>query len=184
MSGGLPNVAVHDLVIHTRDKELVVGTHGRSFYVADVQHLQQMNPDISTKQLHAFEIKKKFWSSRWGSSWSQWAKPSVPELSIPYFASKPGNMMITVKAKDGKTLKNITHKTEKGLNYFVYDCSVEASAVKAYEKALNAEHKEGKKITVKKAKNGEHYLMPGEYVVELFKDGVTEKVIFLVERRK
>jgi photosystem II stability/assembly factor-like uncharacterized protein len=38
---GLPTVAVHDLVIHPRDRELVVGTHGRGIYVLDVAPLEQ-----------------------------------------------------------------------------------------------------------------------------------------------
>src|SRR5262249_34299205 len=30
-----PGVTVHDLVIHPRERELVIGTHGRSIYVMD-----------------------------------------------------------------------------------------------------------------------------------------------------
>ncbi len=36
-SEGLPTVAVHDLVIHPRDRELVIGTHGARIYVMDVR---------------------------------------------------------------------------------------------------------------------------------------------------
>lgn len=34
--GMLPNVAVHDLVIQEREAELVIGTHGRSIWIADL----------------------------------------------------------------------------------------------------------------------------------------------------
>ena len=37
LSSGLPTVPVHDLVVHPRDHELVVATHGRSIYVADIR---------------------------------------------------------------------------------------------------------------------------------------------------
>ncbi len=33
---GLPTIPVYDLVVHPRDGELVIGTHGRSVFVADV----------------------------------------------------------------------------------------------------------------------------------------------------
>ena len=33
--GGLPTVAVDDIAIHPRDRDLVVATHGRSLYVVD-----------------------------------------------------------------------------------------------------------------------------------------------------
>src|SRR5262249_29158812 len=32
---GLPTVAVHDLAIHARERELVIGTHGRGLYIMD-----------------------------------------------------------------------------------------------------------------------------------------------------
>ena len=37
---GLPHVPVHDLVVHPREKDLVVGTHGRSVFVADISSLE------------------------------------------------------------------------------------------------------------------------------------------------
>ncbi len=37
----LPNVAVHDLVIQTRENELVIGTHGRSIYITKLDEIQK-----------------------------------------------------------------------------------------------------------------------------------------------
>jgi hypothetical protein len=39
---GLPaSVPVHDLEIHPRDHEIVLGTHGRSLYVAKLEALRK-----------------------------------------------------------------------------------------------------------------------------------------------
>lgn len=35
LGNGLPTVAVHDMVIHPRDNDLVLGTHGRGFWILD-----------------------------------------------------------------------------------------------------------------------------------------------------
>ena len=35
-SSGLPNAPVHDLVIHPRENDLIVCTHGRSIYVTNI----------------------------------------------------------------------------------------------------------------------------------------------------
>ncbi|HAW82084.1 MAG TPA: hypothetical protein DCX27_21695, partial [Balneola sp.] len=35
----LPNVASYDMVVHPRELELVIGTHGRSIWVMDVKPL-------------------------------------------------------------------------------------------------------------------------------------------------
>jgi photosystem II stability/assembly factor-like uncharacterized protein len=55
--GDLPPVAVHDLAIHPRDHEIVVATHGRSFYKAKVEQLEQIKPDQET--LTSFNAKLK-----------------------------------------------------------------------------------------------------------------------------
>jgi hypothetical protein len=38
----LPQVPVHDLQVHPRDRELIAGTHGRSIWIVDVAPLQQL----------------------------------------------------------------------------------------------------------------------------------------------
>ncbi len=40
LSNNLPTASVHDLLVHPRDNELVIGTHGRSVYVLDVSTIQ------------------------------------------------------------------------------------------------------------------------------------------------
>ncbi len=50
----LPPVAVHDLVVHPRDPELVIATHGRGIYILDVHALQQCTPDVLAKPVWLF----------------------------------------------------------------------------------------------------------------------------------
>ena len=56
-SPSLPNVPVHDLAIHTRDRELVLGTHGRGIYIMDVAPLQQMAAWEKTPRAYLFEVR-------------------------------------------------------------------------------------------------------------------------------
>jgi photosystem II stability/assembly factor-like uncharacterized protein len=44
LRAGLPTVPVYDLVIHPRDHDLVIGTHGRSIYVLDITPLEELPP--------------------------------------------------------------------------------------------------------------------------------------------
>ncbi|MCC6418615.1 MAG: hypothetical protein IT429_10305 [Gemmataceae bacterium] len=57
LRGGMPNVAVHDLVIHPRDRELVIGTHGRSVYVMDVAPLEELTPQVAAAGAHLFPVR-------------------------------------------------------------------------------------------------------------------------------
>lgn len=48
---GMPyGVPVHDIVVHNRDNEIVVGTHGRSIYIAPLKGIQQLVTDAAYKQ--------------------------------------------------------------------------------------------------------------------------------------
>ena len=54
---GMPTVAVYDMVIHPRDNDLILGTHGRSFMVFDdITPLQQLNAKVLSAPSHVFDI--------------------------------------------------------------------------------------------------------------------------------
>ena len=44
MKNGITTNPVHDLAIHPREQELIVGTHGRGMYIADISGLQALTP--------------------------------------------------------------------------------------------------------------------------------------------
>jgi photosystem II stability/assembly factor-like uncharacterized protein len=44
MKNGITTNPVHDLAIHPREQELIVGTHGRGIYIADISGLQALTP--------------------------------------------------------------------------------------------------------------------------------------------
>ncbi len=52
----LPVVAVHDIVVHPRDNDLVIGTHGRGIWVMDdIWMLQQATDEVLDATAHLFE---------------------------------------------------------------------------------------------------------------------------------
>ncbi len=51
LGSGLPVVAVHAMVVHPRDNDLVLGTHGRGFWVLDdVGLLEALTPEVVAEQ--------------------------------------------------------------------------------------------------------------------------------------
>jgi hypothetical protein len=53
---GLPSVRVDDILIHPRDRDLIVGTHGRSIWIADdITPLEQMTPRVDAADVTLFE---------------------------------------------------------------------------------------------------------------------------------
>jgi len=56
LMNGLPTVAVHDLVIHPRDNDLVAATHGRSVWILDdITPLQQLTSEVRNAEAHVFQ---------------------------------------------------------------------------------------------------------------------------------
>ena len=59
LKGGLPTIAVHDLVIQRQMDDLVVGTFGRSFYILDdYSPLRELSDQLVARDAHIFKIKK------------------------------------------------------------------------------------------------------------------------------
>jgi photosystem II stability/assembly factor-like uncharacterized protein len=59
MQNNMPAVPVHDLVIHPRENDLVVGTHGRGFYITDISPLQELTPTVLDKDVYFFHIEPR-----------------------------------------------------------------------------------------------------------------------------
>ena len=54
---GVPTVGVRDLVVHPRDHDLVIGTHGRAaFILDDVSPLRGLHGSVLNEQLHLFPV--------------------------------------------------------------------------------------------------------------------------------
>ncbi len=54
MGKGIPTIAVHDIVIHPRDGDLILGTHGRGMFISYIEPLRQLSNEILQKDLHLF----------------------------------------------------------------------------------------------------------------------------------
>ena len=56
MKNGMTTNPVHDLAIHPREQELIVGTHGRGIYIADISGLQALTPAVLGADAHLAPI--------------------------------------------------------------------------------------------------------------------------------
>ncbi|MEQ1586880.1 MAG: glycosyl hydrolase [Cyclobacteriaceae bacterium] len=82
------NVASYDLIVHPRENELVIGTHGRSVFVTDVKPLQALKDGGASKGILAFAPESIRYSERWGQKQYTWSKVNEPETSILYYVGK------------------------------------------------------------------------------------------------
>ena len=57
LKANLPTVAFHDLTIHPRENDLVMGTYGRAVWVGDITPLQDLSPATLDKTAHLFDYR-------------------------------------------------------------------------------------------------------------------------------
>ncbi len=171
---GLPNVAVHDIVVQKQAKDLLLGTHGRSIYKANIGVLQQVDATIASKDIHVFAVKNVRYRSSWGSTWSKWLTPNVPKQNINFHSKKAGKLTIKVIADNDVVMNEYSVDADAGFNTWTYDLSVtEKGRKKFLDKA--------KDIEISKKKNDTYYLPKGTYTIEISGNGGKDATKLVIE---
>ncbi len=149
MDGGMPSVPVHDIKVQERERDLVVGTHGRSIWIADLELIEQLTPEMVERPVHAFDIDPVTWSERWGAKGASWRDAYGPSVDLAFWSGSGGSAGIRILDRDGNVLAELPHEAARGLNFVEYDLSVAADSL------------------VKPADDGKTYLKPGTYTVRI-----------------
>ncbi len=152
--GGLPRVAVHDIAIQKRENEIVIGTHGRSVYIASLDLVQKIE-DYKAEDLAILPIADKKYNGQLGKKWSSYAEPNSDELPVQFFIEKGGESTLSVLSKNKKILYKKSFFAAKGWNTITYDLSLQSELLKNHKEDL------------KKADDEKYYLPVGEYIVEI-----------------
>lgn len=132
----LPRVAIHDIVVHPRENDLILATHGRSFWIFDdATALQQTAPDLLQKRSHLFEprtamrLTTRF--TRYGIGDKPFAGPNPPSgaLLTYYLKEKPdqkSRVAIEILDETGKVVRELTSiPREAGFNRTSWDLGEE-----------------------------------------------------------
>ena len=173
----MPNVAVHDAVIQTKAKELIVGTHGRSIYKMDISKVQELTKDVLAKNLHLFNVNDRTKSERWGSQNYAWGKPSEPSQTLWFYSNADGIVNVSITNEAGMLVHAQKVEAKKGLNSFAYDYLLSKEVAEKW-------NKKDKNIKIKEAENKKFYLPVGKYKMTVSKDKVTETKSFEVTAPK
>ncbi len=154
--GNMPFVPVHDLVIHPRDKEIVVATHGRSIYKANVEHVQQLNPQ-RLDSLTCFNEKVSIpHRERWEPRSASWTTYSEPSVTFPVYTKEGGNGKLLVYS-DSLLVRKQELILKNGLSYYNYTLEIDSLNVESLQVKINSnkeKDKDAEDIQVKKAENG------------------------------
>ncbi|MDJ0655997.1 MAG: hypothetical protein QNJ40_17670 [Xanthomonadales bacterium] len=170
LQGGLPNVPVHDLVVHPRDRELVAGTHGRSFWVVDVlpvQDLATAGLDTGLKVFYMDDIQA---SRGWRTRTSPWfpQRNELPEAPIRFWSDAAGEARIEVLDGDEQVLQTWNAPAVAGMNTVTWNLLVDPELALAAEAAGAESESLADTPYAESVRLGHRMLiMPGEYQVRV-----------------
>mgnify|MGYP001212033983 CR=1 FL=1 len=130
---GFPTVPVRSLVVHPRDHDLVIGTHGRAIWILDdIRPLRAIaaDPLVMLETVHLFETPDayaRYTAAVDGYHFSGdgvFQGESRPEGALlTYWLNRDSEeaVTVTVRSEDGTVVKTIDAPGEHGLNRISWD---------------------------------------------------------------
>ncbi len=125
----IPAVAVRDIVVHPRDNDLIVATHGRGVFILDSAAALQEIGTAKANDVFLFDVRAATRYQMWGKDSNLGQKtfaaqnpPSGALIDYYLKADVNGPVVITVADKGGKTIRTIRSTANKaGVNRVVWD---------------------------------------------------------------
>ncbi len=121
---GFPAVAVRDIVVHPRESDLVLATHGRGIWIIDdISSLRALTPEIMAQDAVMFDSKGIQYlnaNGGWAEGDATFYGPSrTSDAFITYYQKGRhifGDMKIEVLDPDGKVIDTISGSKHRGIN--------------------------------------------------------------------
>jgi hypothetical protein len=151
----MPILPVRDIVIHPRENDLVVGTHGRGAFVTDITPLQQLTAEVLAQDYHLFAPEPKGYrvESGWGNfrlfGWRHVTTENEPNgVFLDVYQGGPEDAPLTLRITDGSgaLVQTLEEPGSPGLHRIVW----------------------------RFAQRGREPVTPGEYTVTLEAAGMTQ----------
>jgi photosystem II stability/assembly factor-like uncharacterized protein len=128
---GLPTVRVDDILVHPRDSDLIVGTHGRSIWIIDdITALQQLTDAVTSTDAYLFDVRP---ATRWdedimlarGLGGAKHFRAQNPPggSAISYYlkSAASGDVKITISDVRGTVVREMDGTKDAGINRVQWD---------------------------------------------------------------
>jgi photosystem II stability/assembly factor-like uncharacterized protein len=123
--GDMPPAPVHDLVIHPREGDLVVGTYGRGLWVTNISELQELSADVLEKPGHLFapqpSIRPRegvFGNYRWLGDRYPITRNALGGVTVSYYLKEAvdGGVSVTIASAGGADATTLDGPGRAGMN--------------------------------------------------------------------
>jgi photosystem II stability/assembly factor-like uncharacterized protein len=170
LDAGLPTVAVHDIMVHPREPDLIIGTHGRGIWILDhIQGLQQLTPEVRASSAHIFdnplatlwlEIEPQYDGGAYAFKGENPSKSAV----ISYWLGSGGRVSFEITDEAGEVVRGCTVQGQPGVGVVEWDlrqgtgeggCAADPSAMSFAERARLGDRVEPGSYRVRMTSGGE-----------------------------
>jgi hypothetical protein len=130
LDGNLPTVPVDDIVIHPRENDLILGTHGRSVWImADITPLEELAQGMVAEPAHIFSSGRTImWAQKGDWPFFAWdySGPNPPRATpIRYYigadVAADAEVSLTVTDGDGQVVTSLEGEPGPGIHEVLWD---------------------------------------------------------------
>jgi photosystem II stability/assembly factor-like uncharacterized protein len=131
MNNNIPNIAIHDLLVHPRENDLVLGSYGRGFWITNIGPLQELTGAVLAKDAHLFGIKPVVQRVTWVFGANDYlfgqrhfSTPNEPNgMVIQYYLKNAGAGLATVVITDAskQEVARLQGTATAGINTVVWN---------------------------------------------------------------
>ncbi|HYM24601.1 MAG TPA: hypothetical protein VEU08_15395, partial [Vicinamibacterales bacterium] len=126
-----PTVRTDDILVHPRDNDLIVATHGRSIWIVDdIGALQELTPEVQGEDAHLFDVRPAiaYLNDQRHGQQVGGQKVFVGENAprgtyISYYlkSAASGDVKIAISDINGRVLRNIDGTKQAGINRVLWN---------------------------------------------------------------
>ncbi len=140
LAANLPTVPVHDLTIHPRENDLVLGTYGRGIFIGDVTVLQELSAELLSRPAHLFAVEPRVaYGFRAQGNYHLFGDkhievPNEPDaLVINYYlrGKHDGGAQITIFDIRGEAIAHVKGPSDAGVNRALWNMRPSTSSGQA-----------------------------------------------------
>jgi photosystem II stability/assembly factor-like uncharacterized protein len=132
----LPAASVHDLLIHARENDLIVGTHGRGLFIFDdATPIQELAPGVVEPAAHLFDVRPALRftmrPTRYGIGDEPFRGPNPPYGALITYhlkekAEEKAEVKMEILTEDGKVIRTLSDvPKEAGVHRVAWDLAAD-----------------------------------------------------------
>jgi hypothetical protein len=126
----MPTVRVDHVMVHPRDNDLIVATHGRSVWIADdITALQQLTADVRQQDAVLFDVRpavawlndRQAGQQVTGQRNFEGENPQRGAAIHYYLKSGGGDVKLSISDFNGKPIRTLTSTAKPGINRIMWN---------------------------------------------------------------